>query len=176
MGCGIKDAPVKHLIAFRSGLPTQQGQQMAPGVPAFIAIPGQASSDPDGELKPNTLVSPTGRVSNGLYDVFHFTVVADVEAAHVGDFLRALGYQRFITPFSADIRSVDNAVELGKGYMYGETPMLNVTVPCEILYLRKWNEPFMPQSIKTLLGIQATQPGAQPAAPAQQAAAAGNGP
>jgi hypothetical protein len=164
----VKDAPVKHLISYRSGIITQQNSGMAQGMPAFIAIAGQAGGDPDAEVKPNPLASPTGRLSNGLYDVFHFTLVADVEAAHVGDFLRALGYNKFVTPLSCDIKAVDNAVELGHGYMYGETPMLNVVVPCEILYLRRWNEPFIPQQIKALLGITNTQqPGAAPAAQPQ---------
>jgi len=140
------------------------GMQM--GVPAFVAIQGQAGGDPDAEIKPNPLASPTDRVCNGLYDVFHFTLVADVEAAHVGEFLRALGYNKFVTPLSCDIKSVDNALELSHGYMYGETPMINVTIPCEILYLRSWNEKYIPQQIKTLLGITNTQtPAATPAAP-----------
>jgi len=160
----IKDSPVKHLVSIRAH---------TGGVPNFIAIPGQANSDPDGALTANKAVSPTGRVCNGLYDVFHFTVNVDVEAAKVGEFLRALGNRRFITPLSADVKAVDNAVELSHGHAYGEKPMLNLTIECEVLYLRKWNAPLMPQAIKTALGIPSeTGTPAPAAAPAQPAASA----
>ena len=108
------------------------------------------------------MTSPTGRVCNGLYDVFHFTLVADVEAEKLPDFLRGLGYKRFITPMSVDIKALDIATTLAQGRLYGDKPMLNVTVECEILYMRKWNAPFMPAAIRTRLGITDDPSGAAP--------------
>jgi hypothetical protein len=165
----IKDSPVKHLISVRSGLQSgQPGMGGAIGMPAFIAIPGQAGGDPDAAITPHKEASPTARVSNGMYDVFYFTVSADVEAAKRGEFLRSLGFRKFITPLGVEVKAVDNATELAKGHAYGEKPMINLTIPCEVLYLRKWNQPYLPGQIKTALGI-AAEAGAAPAAPAAPA-------
>ena len=60
-------------------------------------------------------VSTTGRVSNGLYDVFHFEMEADVEADKLPDFLRGLGTKRFITPLFVDVKAKDNAHGAGRG-------------------------------------------------------------
>jgi len=164
----IADSPVKFLMAIRMLPPA--------GGPMFVTAPDlQAGGDPDGTLKKETIVGPTGRVSNGLYDVFHFTVVAEVEASKVGDFLRALGHNRFITPLWVDVKAVDNATALAQGHFYGEKPMVNVTAQCEVLYLRSWNTKFMPALVSKRLGITTDQPGATPAAPAAQPAS-GNGP
>jgi hypothetical protein len=94
--------------------------------------------------------------------VFHFTVVADVEAEKVPDFLRGLGFKRFITPMTVDIKAVDIASTLAQGRLYGDKPVLNVTAECEILYMRKWNAPFMPAEIRTRLGITDDASGAAP--------------
>jgi len=167
----IAESPVKFLVAVRL--------QPVQGGPAFVtATDLQATGDPDGTIRKETIVSPTGRVSNGLFDVFHFTVVAEVEAAKVGEFLRALGNNRFITPLWVDVKTVDNATALAQGHFYGDKPMLNVTAQCELLYLRSWNTKLMPALVAKRLGITTDQPGATPAAaPAAAAGApAGNGP
>ena len=161
----VMDAPVKHLVSIRI---------KAQGIPTFVTPPdGTNVTDPDADLPKSPLVSPTGRVSNGLYDVFHFTVVADVQADKVPEFLRGLSRNRFITPMSVDIKATDHATSLSQGYFFGDQPVLNVTAECEILFMRKWLAPLMPQAIKTRLGIT-DQPaggagGAIPAADQQPA-------
>ncbi|HYO08842.1 MAG TPA: hypothetical protein VER17_07695 [Tepidisphaeraceae bacterium] len=157
----IKDAPVKHLINVFTP-------------PNFIfPAAGVPTNDADGALPKEAPVSPTGRVCNGLYDVFHFDLNADVEAARLAEFLRVLGRNRFITPLWVNVRAVDNATELAAGRVYGNNPVVNCNIRCEILYLRKWNAPLMPQRIKDKLAIPAEVPaGEQPAAPAQPSAAA----
>lgn len=157
----VMEAPVKHLISIRC-----RNQ----GVPAFQATAaGSAGGDPDGTLPKEARMGPTGRACNGLYDVFHFDVKADVEADKLEEFLRGLGNRRFITPLTVDVRAVDNATALAQGHAYGDKPVVNVTATCEVLYLRAWNAQYMPAAVKTLLGIGAT-PGADPsAAPAAMA-------
>jgi len=161
----VPESVVKNLISVRVD---------AGGIPRFIAAAGAttANDDPDGQLKKDNTVSATGRVSNGLYDVFHFTINADVQADKLPEFLRGLSNKRFITPLGVDLRAVDNAQALAQGHVYGDKPVVNVTVPCEILYFRKWNAPLMPAAVKTQLGITDQAPGAAPAAPAAQQAAA----
>jgi hypothetical protein len=158
----IADSPVKHLISIRAD---------SNGVPIPVFPPGAtaANDDPDGQLKKDNTVSPTGRVCNGMYDVYHFTVKADVEAAKLADFLRGLGKDQFITPIGVDVHAVDNATALAQGYIYGDTPVVNVTAHCEVLYLRQWDAPFMPAQVKTKFGIPTT---GQPGAPGAQQASA----
>jgi hypothetical protein len=153
----VPESAVKHLISIRVD---------AQGIPTFIVPAGAtaANDDPDAELKKDTTVSPTGRICNGLYDVFHFTVRADVQADKLDDFLRALSYRRFITPLSVDVKAVDNAAALAQGHVYGDKPVVSVTARCEILYLRKWNAPYMPALVKQKLGITTDQTGAGGAA------------
>ncbi len=140
--------------------------------PYFIksATPG---NDPDGQLPKEINYSPTGRVCNGLYDVFHFELDADVDQARLPEFLQALGRNRFITPLWVDVRSVDNATQLAQGHVYGSRPVVSVHMRCENLYLRKWNALLMPKPVRDGLGIP-DQPagGEQPAQPAAQPAAA----
>jgi hypothetical protein len=157
----IIDAPVKHLIHVTTP-------------PNFILpASGTPAADPDAALPKEAVMSPTGRVCNGLYDVFHFEIEVDVEAARLPDFLRVLGHNRFITPLWVDVRSVDNATELAAGRVYGDRPVINCRIRCENLYLRAWHKQYMPQRIREKLAIPADAapgtegaPGAAPAAPA----------
>jgi hypothetical protein len=164
----VTDAPVKHLISIRTKPYGNAG-------PIFITGPDlTAAADANAALPKVPQVSTTGRVSNGLYDVFHFQVEADVEADKLADFLRGLGNKRFITPLFVDVKAKDNAQALAEGHLYGNKPIVNVRAECEILYLRAWNAPFMPAALKTKLGIATEAPAAADGAAAQPAAATGD--
>jgi hypothetical protein len=149
----LRDAVVKHLKTVTIN--------PNPFLPPGTATP---SADAEGEIKPDKAVSPTGRISNGMYDVYRVTVDADVDAAKLPIFLRAFGQNRFMTPLWADVKSIDNAMELGSGHDYGATPMVNVRAECEVLYLRTWCRPLMPRKVRERLGLPAEEPA--PAAPA----------
>ena len=159
----VSDSPVKHLVRIRT-------KPYGNAEPIFITGPElTAAADANAALPKVPQVSTTGRVSNGLYDVFHFEVEADVEADKVADFLRGLGTKRFITPLYVDVRAKDNAQALAEGHVYGNKPVVTVRAECEILYLRAWNSAFMPPGLKTKLGITTEAPAggtdaAQPAA------------
>lgn len=149
----IMEAPVKHLIKVVAQ-------------PAFIMDATPPSSDPDAALPKNPQFSPTQRVGCGLYDVFHFSIDADVEAAKVVDFVRELSRNRLITARWWDTRTVDNAVELAEGRVYGPNPVVRVHIECETLFLRSWNAPLMPKVVRDRLQIQDAPPaGGAPAAP-----------
>jgi len=139
-------------------------------MPSYILPGGGATpgTDPDAALPKEPAVSPTGRVSNGMYDVLHITIEADVDAAKLPDFLRAVGRNRFMTPMWADVKSVDLALERAQGHDYGDRPVVNVKAQCEVLYLRAWNKPLMPKDVQAKLGI-----GAEGAAPTEEPAAGG---
>lgn len=168
----VADSPVKHLVRIRT---KPYGQAN----PIFLTGPDlTAAADANAALPKVPQASTTGRVSNGLYDVFHFEVEADVQADRLADFLRGLGTRRFITPLVVDVRAKDNAMALAGGHVYGNKPVVTVRAECEVLYLRAWNAALMPAPLKTKLGIvdpAATPPAdgsaAQPAAATDDPAA-----
>jgi hypothetical protein len=138
----VIDAPVKRLIKVVVQ-------------PWFITVPDvPTSGDPDGVVPKSIAVSATGRASSALFDVMHFTIQADVEAARLPAFLRELGRRRLITPLQMDVKAVDSAQMMGQGFVYGKEPVVNVTIQCEELFLRQWLTAYMPALIKQKLGIQ----------------------
>jgi hypothetical protein len=114
-----------------------------------------ANADPTQAMQPNYLLSPTGRVSNGVYDVVPFTLKMDVDAERLPMVLQELSRNRFITVLSVNIATapVDKALLEAAGYLYGDKPAIQVELTCEALLLRKWTEPLMPKIVKQMLGI-----------------------
>jgi hypothetical protein len=159
----VIDAPVKHLVQFRM----VQGFQTGGAVPAAAADPATADATP---VTKNPLFV-TGRASNALYDVIHFNLVVNMEAAHVPTFIRELSRNRFmsVTQLSLHTPQPVNPNEASAGYIYGDAPIVTATMTCEALFLRQWTVPLMPKSIKLQLGIP--EPGAAPAPAAPTAAA-----
>ena len=155
----VKDSVVKHL-------------KYVIAQPVPVLVPGETpGTDPDAEVTKKPLVSPTGRASNGMYDVFHLVVEADVEAAKLPEFLRSFGHRQFMTPLWADMRSVDLATERAAGHDYGDQPVVNVRVTTEVLYLRAWSKRMMPKEWRVALGLPETDAPADGAAPAAAPAA-----
>ena len=71
----------------------------------------------------NTLLSPTGRQSNGLFDVVHFDVELEIDASKVPHVLDGLGSKRYISVIQLEsIDSVDSALSRGMGYYFGPRP------------------------------------------------------
>jgi len=146
----VIDAPVKRLIKIQ--------------VPAMFikAADVPTSGDPDAAINKSLAYSPTGRVSNPLYDVVHFSLQVDVEGAKVNQFLHELSRNRFINTYNLNYNAVDAAERLGQGFVYGDKPVVNLQLDCEALFLRKWTVPLMPPTVKASLGITD-----QPAAPTE---------
>lgn len=102
-------------------------------------------------------ISATGRVSNPLFDVAHFTITVDVDAEQIPAFLRELNRNRFLTVLRTDLASVDSGTEQAAGYVYGDKPVVTLTLTCETLFMRSWLTKLMPDSIKAGLGIMPQQ-------------------
>lgn len=122
--------------------------------------------------------SITGRTSNNYYDVVHLTITADVDEENFPKFIFELGRNRFITVLNVQVDSVDSAA-LRSAYVYGDRPVIRLTLDCEELFMRAWTVKLMPDAVKQLLGIPLTAGGAAagtggPGA-ARPAAAAGPG-
>lgn len=158
----VLDAPVKRLISLR-----------APGnyvlnSPASTTTPPAPTPVAGGDVIPVPKVytiSPTGRVSNPLYDVVHFQMVIDVEASRIPEILEALCKNRLVDVLGVDMSVIDNADLQSRGYIYGNVPVVRLSVQCEALFMRQWESKYMPDLVKKQLGI--ALPTATPVAAAQ---------
>jgi hypothetical protein len=153
----VLSSPVKRLVKITlpradRGFYIMAGQSQGTG---SKNQPAQVQS-----VSPDTVVagvSPTGRVSNTLYDVVQFDLVVDVEANMVPVFLADLTRNQFIYVDQLNLESVDSVAMKAQGYLYGEKPVVRLTLKCEMLFLRGWTVPLMPPDIKQQLGVTPTQ-------------------
>jgi hypothetical protein len=164
----VLDATVKRLIKIELPRVDKDSRDFyvlaaAPGGGAAGA--GAAMPAPADPAAPVASVSPTGRVSNPLYDVVAFTVVMDVDAAKVPDVLQELTRNQFLYVRQTDVSNVDSIAEQAMGYLYGKSPVAQLTLKCEAIFLRDWTKDLMPSVVQQQLGI--TPATGQPTAYAQ---------
>lgn len=125
-------------------------------------VPTNADTDP---LPKDYTVSPTGRACNGVFDVVHFTLVLKVESSQIPAVINGLERGRLLCVYQTDVQSVNSAAEAQQGYLLGGSPVAQITLQCEELFLRDWTRPLMPPYVQSLLNVQAPQAaGGQPAA------------
>jgi len=183
----LMEAPIKRLLRIQ--IPTMNIFVTAAGQAPAAADPNAAA---DAALPKIVQASPTGRVSNGMYDVVHFQVIADVEVDKIPQVIRTFSHNRLMSVYHVDVKHIDAAAAQLAGYYYQATPppaptdgsqpaaapapqpyqpCAQVTMHCEMLLLRNWTVPLMPKGIRLLLAIpDAPAPGAAPAAPDAAAA------
>jgi hypothetical protein len=172
----LKEAPLKRLIKIN--VPMVNSFVVAAGT-APAAPPADPNAAADAALTKVPQASPTGRTSNGMFDVVHFRIDADIETEKVPQFIRTLSHNRLMSVLRVEMRGVDAQQAELAGYYYGKDaagnsiPVSTVTMDCEALFLRSWTIPLMPRIIRTQLAIpDPPAPGAAPAAtPAPQASA-----
>jgi len=154
-GRPIVDAPIKRLV--RLDVPQSFTQNIKPG--EVVAT----STDPSAPLPKSFAGSVTGRVSNPLFDVVTFKLSLHVNATQVPEILSVFNRSRLINVLRMDIDAVDALAQLKQGYYYGTAPVVQIDLDGEILYLRSWTVAFMPERIRSGLGI------GNPAAPVEAA-------
>jgi hypothetical protein len=146
----VKDAPIKHLwkmkFASNAWAPLQAGS-----APADAA---NQSTDPASEWKLNFANSLTGRETNGIYDVYRFSLRLFVDADRIDTVLHALTRGKLINVVLCDVVSRDTAEYASRDYFYGDKPIVQLDLQCEALLLRKWTTPLMPPSVRTALGVK----------------------
>jgi hypothetical protein len=149
----VTESPVKHL--YKLDVPPMFGT----GAQIPVA---PAGADPNA---PNYAVSPTGRVSNALYDVVPFHLIVNVEVEIVPALLAELTRNRLITVRQIEsITPVDSATEATKGFIYGRKPVVQIALNGEELLLRQWTVPWMPEAVRKALNVTLPTPGT-PGAP-----------
>ena len=110
----------------------------------------------------NYNVSPTGRLSNPLFDVVRFTIRLNVEAARLPAIIESFSRGRFISVVNVQSVSVeDSVIRAAQGYIYGNQPVVQVSLDCEALFLREWLVKVMPDAVQITIGLKAAA-GAMP--------------
>jgi len=124
--------------------------------------PAGAIGNPDQPLPDNFLASPTGRVSNALYDVRHARLSIVADAAQLPSFFDALADVNLMTIIDLQVTDVDEWDALAEGYLYrGDAVQLDLLI--ESIWLRDWTRELMPEKTKLYLGvIRPDQRGATP--------------
>jgi hypothetical protein len=170
VGDGIKDAnagaknvteaAVKHLIKINIAHPNPyvvQGGQSMDGeltgpAPKVFDLGQQAQQ---GGPEAGTVSMMTGRVCNPLYDVVQYQVIMNVDATKIPQVMEALSHNRFVTVVKASVQAVDSAALKQQGYMYGDVPVVQLTLRCEDVFFHKWERPLMPKAMADLMaGVQ----------------------
>jgi hypothetical protein len=147
----VLHAPVKRLVS----LTVPPGGQMFLRPPVENAAGGGTPGEGGpGNLAPRAYysITPTGRTSNGMFDVVTALVVVHVDATHIPQLLTALNHNRFLTVRNMTVSRVDSNSLLDQGYVYGPGPIAELKLDCEQLQMREWTTKFMPPTIAKLLG------------------------
>ena len=168
----VEHSPVKQLLQILVASDKNMYAIPSPpeGTPAVVAsaTPTVATNTDADPLPKDFTVSPTGRICNGVFDVVHFTVSMNVQAADINRVIQGLERGRLLTVFQTDIQAVNSAEMKQLGYYFGSNPVATITLNCEELFMRDWTRPYMPPPVKQLLNVQ------EPGAAAQQPTASTN--
>lgn len=181
----VFSSPVKHLLAVRFVPYGQQGSTFGPYIiPAGGSAQEGGGMDDQGgggmgfgfggggggsamsaaPLTGNDPAAPinlarggflTGRQASGLFDVVHFNMVVRVAESRVAEFLAGIPRGRLVNVLNVQMSSVNAATESAAGYIYGNEPVVQLEVECEMLMLRRWTQTLMPPRVRVLLGVEA---------------------
>ncbi len=149
----VTESPVKRVVKI---------QLTAPVVPLESITsekdpnPGTVTDAGSAPLEPDYAYSVTGRYTspnNRLYDVRRVELQVIAAMDKLPRFFDALAETNFITITDIDLEAVNVAAELTKGYFYGPDYVVQANMTLEVILLRSWTEPYMPDGIKYRLGI-----------------------
>jgi hypothetical protein len=148
----VAASPVKRIL--RLEMRPGQAMYQFPYNPAGGAVGAPSAADEKQPLPADFNLSPTGRSSNGMYDVIPFRLVIDVDANRVNDVLDGLTHRKLIYIYNQDLYTLDPTSLAAQGYLYGPVPIVRLSLSGEELFLRQWTSKVMPERIKQMLAGQ----------------------
>jgi hypothetical protein len=169
----IYSSPVKHVVKvyvperpYNTAAPTGGGDAGGGGFGGGAtggADAPQTGMNPESAITLNRAQTLTGRASNGLYDVIHYSMVVRVRDSFVPQFLAEVSKGRLHYVLNVSkLTAVDSPSAAAEGYVYGNDRVVELTLECEALQLRSWTAALMPKEVKYKLGIE-QRPAAAPA-------------
>lgn len=167
---GVLEAPVKRLLRVavvpgcvglwgnRGGFVFQPGQ-----VGQFVNPYAMTTAGPPGTAAPTVSVpspttddysiTPTGRVSNSVFDVRHVWLTVVVDVARLPELFEALAQVNFMTVLAVRYQDVDEYQALAEGFVYGSGDVVQAEMLIETIWFRSWTKDYMPTAIKEKLGV-----------------------
>lgn len=151
----VTDATVKHLIKINILNPNPYVIMAGQTMDGELTGPAPKVTDLGQQNQQYPLFMTTGRVCNPLYDVVQFDVTMNVDATKIPQVLTALSRNRFLTVVGASVLAVDSAALQQQGYIYGNKPVVQLTLKCEDIFFHNWSRPLMPKRMADLMtGVQ----------------------
>jgi hypothetical protein len=155
----VETSPVKQLVQIYVApdrsmyvLPGGANPGSSPQAVAAGASVVAANSETD-PFPVDYAASPTGRVSNGVFDVVQFDIIMNVQAADVEKVIQEFERNRLLTVCQSEVQAVNSAAMRLEGYYFGHTPIVTLTLRCEELFMRDWTHTLMPDPIKKFLNV-----------------------
>lgn len=168
----VLNAPVKRVLTFQlSSPPAAQsspstggggGSRGGPVGGPIVIGPGPGDSggrtnqsmalntnppaDPNAQIQLDYSVSFTGRKSNDLYDVRYVELSIVVDSERVPEVIDALAAQNFITVIGMNLAPADPYAAARNGYVYGDDPVVTLSLQLELIYLRSWMASHFPKT------------------------------
>lgn len=169
-GGTVLRGPVKRIVSMRTlgprvparggaaagGAGGLGGMGMGGGAPetgedGTASEPGGTPPDPDSPVPTDYTAACTGRISNSLYDVIDVELELIVDAAMIPHVTNAFPAQNFMTVVGLALRPVDPVADLRAGFVYGTSPVVQVRIRLETIWLRPWTVELMPTETRTRL-------------------------
>lgn len=174
----VTNAPVKRLIELRvlrdgyvglhsAGVSQHPANAEAvdPGTAAPSATPVAATGvfnafgAPRTDLPPvtkpqprNFAVSPSGRMSNAVYDVRHVRLDVVVDLARMDELFKAIADVNLMSVVDCSVADIDVNRDIRNGYYYGESRSLaRVSLTIETVWMRAWTTKYMPSVVRAYL-------------------------
>lgn len=148
----VLSSPVKHLI--RLDMPMTVAPVSSGNVyidPSQGAAPAELKPDASAPITLNYLTSPYGFTSNSMFDPIPVTLTLRVDSRRLTEVLAAMQGGQLLKIKNVNYRAVNMGRALQEGYVYdkdGTTPMVEVTLDCDLLVLRSWIVGYMPEVVK----------------------------
>lgn len=92
------------------------------------------------------------------YDVRYVTLRLIVASDRLPALFDALARTNYMSVIDFDIKEVDGWAHLRQGFYYGADHVVQATLRVETIWLRSWTGPFMPQSVRDVLGVVVPEP------------------
>lgn len=112
-------------------------------------IEGLVPTKPSEKAPEHFGITPTGRISNSVFDVRHSKLVIDIEGNKIPELMQRLREINFMTVIRITTTDVDEYEVLKEGYVYGKGDVVRAEILIESLWFRNWTEGLMPKSVKS---------------------------
>lgn len=150
----IVDAPIKRVLKIE-GRPLKLDRLSSQGE---YPEPVDKGPDPSMQLfEPRFHAAPSGREPNWLnqlYDIRRVQMSLVVDSARIPEIIDAAAQYNLITVVDLDIQPVNVWSDLERGFYYGQDHVVRLDLELELIYLRAWTAPLMPNVIRQELGLE----------------------